>query len=46
MQVFFIALFEADLADVFGASVIGVVAILFELVEFTLVDAADVADDV
>ena len=46
MQVFFVTLFEADLAEVFGAAVIGVVAFFFELVEFALVDAADVADDV
>ena len=43
MQIFFVTLFEPDLADVFGATVIGIVAVGFELFKLALVDAADVA---
>ena len=43
MQIFFVALFEADLADVFGATVVGIVAVRFKLLKLALVDAADVA---
>ena len=46
VQVFFIALLDAGLADVVGTEIIGSRLILFQLIDVLLVDAADIADKV
>ena len=46
VQMLLIALLKADLADVVGAAIVCVDAIVFQLVELALIDAPDVADDV
>ena len=45
MQEFFITLLKPCLADVVAAAVIGQAVFAFQLFDFALVDAADVADD-
>ena len=45
VQEFFVTLLQPGLADVITAAIVGQPFVLFELLDFTLVDAADVADD-